>query len=301
MVSVIVPAHNEATVISGSLASYITASAGEAVELLVVCNGCTDNTAAVAAAVPGVRVMESSVASKVDAINRGLSAARGDMVVCVDADVRLSGAGIAGLVRELSKPGVLAAAPKAVMDYGGHTPWLVRAYYKLWLELPYVREGMVGCGVYALNAGGRARVGEMPDVISDDGYVRFMFNSRERALAEDVIAIVRAPRSVTGLIRIKTRSRLGRLQLRKLPRHAAASRRRWGGAIGVFGAFLLVRPRLWAYVIPYLLVNVVTRWRAYRQMSKLEDYVWERDMSTRVEETARDMRTPGIRSQGSPS
>lgn len=302
MISVIVPAHDEASVIGASLASYIAAAGGLAVEVLVVCNGCSDNTAAVAGAfagvVPAVRVLESAVASKVGAVNLGLSEARGDVVVCVDADVRLGGAGLAGLVRELSKPGVLAAAPKAVMDFGGGTPWFVRAYYKLWLELPYVREGMVGCGVYALNAGGRARVGALPNIISDDGYVRFQFNSAERVLAEDVTAIVRAPRSVMGLIRIKTRSRLGRLQLRALFGHAMAGAQRSGGAFGVLWPFLMVRPRLWPCVVPYLIVTLVTRWRAGRQFSRLAEYVWERDLSTRVAATASDVGTPGSKRHG---
>ena len=56
----------------------------------------------------------------------------------------------------------------------------VRAYYRIWLRLPYVREGMIGVGVYALSEEGRRRFGEFPEVIADDGYVRMLFSS-ERA------------------------------------------------------------------------------------------------------------------------
>ena len=42
-------------------------------------------------------------------------------------------------------------------------------------DLPYVREGMIGVGVYALSEKGPERFAEFPDVIADDGYVRMLF------------------------------------------------------------------------------------------------------------------------------
>lgn len=38
--------------------------------------------------------------------------------------------------------------------------WAVRAYYDIWLSLPYCRSGMIRAGVYALSAAGRARFGD---------------------------------------------------------------------------------------------------------------------------------------------
>ena len=78
---------------------------------------------------------------------------------------------------------------------------------------------MIGVGVYALSEEGRGRFEEFPDVIADDGYVRMLFSSSERVHVDDAPVRVYAPARVSDLMRIKTRSRLGRYQLQAaLPR-----------------------------------------------------------------------------------
>jgi hypothetical protein len=139
---------------------------------------------------------------------------------------------------------------------------------------------MIGCGVYAQSQAGRERVGQLPEVIADDGFVRASFAPHERARADDVVAIVRAPRGLRELVKIKSRSRLGYFQLSQrfggsLPGRNEKSQRAsaWSG--------LLARPGLWPCVAPYLYVNLVSRRRARRQLRSLETYVWERDESAR--------------------
>lgn len=277
-ITVVIPAHNEAAVIVETLRALT--GGGDGLEVLVVCNGCTDGTAAAAAGVAGVRVMESPVPSKVNAVNLGLREARGEVVVCVDADIRLGGAGVAGLARALERPGVLAAAPRVEMDFAPGTAWGVRAYYRVWFALPYVSEGMVGCGVYALNAAGRARIGEIPELIADDGFVRSSFAAGERVRVDETVAKVRGPRTLRDLIKIKTRSRLGGYQLRQrfpegLPGQGGGARH------GSAWAGVLMKPSLWACVPAYLYVNIVSRLRAKGQVKSLAGYVWERDESSR--------------------
>lgn len=249
-------------------------------EILVVCNGCRDNTAELAGAFPGIRVLQTPVPSKTKAINMGLRAARGADVICMDADIRLTPGSLAQLSAALGRPGVLAAAPAVRMDFAHDTSWAVRAYYRLWLWLPYVNEGMLGAGVYALNPGGRERIGELPDLIADDGFVRASFAPGERVKVDAAVSLVRAPRSLRDLIKIKTRSRLGGYQLDQrygggLPgqterrQHTSAWRR------------LLGRPDLWLCVPAYLYVNLLSRWRARRQFRAMASYVWERDESSR--------------------
>ena len=89
----------------------------------------------------------------------------------------------------------------------------VRAYYRVWTRLPYVREGMIGVGVYALSEDGRRRFEAFPDVIADDGYVRTLFDPGERVRVDDAPVRVYAPERFSDLVRIKTRSRLGRYEL----------------------------------------------------------------------------------------
>ena len=62
---VIVPAHNEEAVIGRTLRALLGSAAPGEFEVLVVCNGCTDRTAAlVRSEFPSVRVLERSEASK---------------------------------------------------------------------------------------------------------------------------------------------------------------------------------------------------------------------------------------------
>lgn len=279
-VTVIIPAHNEAAVIGECLRSLRQGSDHAGVEIIVVCNGCTDDTAVVAAREPVVRVLECPVPSKVAAINLGIKHATGEHLVVVDADIRLSGGGVRALAEALAAPGVLAAAPRAEMEFAPGTAWAVRAYYKVWFSLPYVREGMVGCGVYAIGAAGRSRVFPIPDVIADDGYVRGSFSPTSRVRVDSVVSKVRAPRTLRDLIKIKTRSRLGSYQLagrfgESLPGQHKSSE------YSLAGIGLLLRPRLWPSVVAYLHVNLVTRRRAKAQLAHIETYVWERDDSAR--------------------
>jgi len=279
-VTVIIPAHNEAAVIGECLRSLRQGSDHAGVEIIVVCNGCTDDTAVVAAREPVVRVLECPVPSKVAAINLGIQHATGEHLVVVDADIRLSGGGVRALAEAFAAPGVLAAAPRAEMEFAPGTAWAVRAYYKVWFSLPYVHEGMVGCGVYAIGAAGRSRVFPIPDVIADDGYVRGSFSPTSRVRVDSVVSKVRAPRTLRDLIKIKTRSRLGSYQLagrfgESLPGQHKSSEY----SLAVIG--LLLRPRLWPSVVAYLHVNLVTRRRAKAQLAHIETYVWERDDSAR--------------------
>src|SRR5206468_9477454 len=84
--SVVIPAHNEAAVI-GRLLTAILADAGpDEFEIVVVPNGCTDDTAAVASSF-GVRVVETEVASKVAALRLGDASVKSFPRIYVDADV----------------------------------------------------------------------------------------------------------------------------------------------------------------------------------------------------------------------
>lgn len=281
--TVIIPAHNEEAVIASCLDSLAAwrRESHSGIAIIVVCNGCDDSTATVARATGAAEVIELGMASKVLAINLGLSKAAPGPVMVMDADVRLRGAGPDVLLGALNHRGVFAAAPVAEMDYSSGASWAVRAFYRLWFSLPYVNEGMVGCGVYVLSEAARERIGLLPEVIADDGFVRACFAPAERCRVDDVVAVVRAPRTLRDLIRIKTRSRLGSYQLARLhdSRIATVPKTRRGHVwLGV-----LLSPRLWPCLAVYVFVNLVGRWRARRQlMNRLDTYVWERDESTRV-------------------
>ena len=75
----IIPAHNEASVIARTLAPLAAAAASGALEVIVVCNACTDRTArdlAPPRSFAGVTVVEIAEASKTAALNAGDSGGR---------------------------------------------------------------------------------------------------------------------------------------------------------------------------------------------------------------------------------
>src|SRR6187431_2740219 len=90
-VSIVIPAHDEESVIGRCLAALTDGAAEGELDVVVVCNGCKDGTAAAArAAAPAARVIEIEAASKPRALNAGDAAARAFPRLYVDADVVLS-------------------------------------------------------------------------------------------------------------------------------------------------------------------------------------------------------------------
>src|SRR5829696_5509012 len=113
MISIVIPAHNEANVIGRCLASLLDGAAEGELDVVVVCNGCTDATADVARrAGPAVRVIETDVPSKSNALNLGDRAARGFPRFYVDADVVVPLASVREVGRVLESGAALAAAPR---------------------------------------------------------------------------------------------------------------------------------------------------------------------------------------------
>jgi glycosyltransferase involved in cell wall biosynthesis len=279
-VSVVIPAHNEEEVIGRCLDALLSTSEPGELEIVVVCNGCTDRTADVAREYSaGVKVIETPVASKAAALNLGDSAVSGFPRFYVDADVTLPLQSVRRIAARLTNGEALAAAPAMDVDVRASS-WTVQAYYRVWADLPYVREGMVGVGVYALSEDGRRRFDEFPDVIADDGYVRMLFSSAERVRVDDAPVRVHAPSRLEDLVRIKTRSRLGRYELRKrFPKLVAGERATKSYRTAMWA--IVARPWLWPAATVYAIVVLQSRRRALKQLPSLEDYVWERDQSSR--------------------
>lgn len=278
MISIIIPAHNEEKVIGAAIGELVDGAEKGQLEVIVVCNGCSDNTAEVVASFsPAIRCIETAIASKSNALNLGDAAACGFPRFYQDADVVLTMDTVQRVVQVLQTSQFLAAAPKMQMAFG-EASWLVRAYYAVWQQLPYVREGMIGVGVYALSEDGRKRFDSFPDIIADDGYIRALFKAHERTTVETCFSMVHAPADLKGLLKIKTRSRLGNYELRrKFPELLQNEEKDYGNAI----LELAGRIALWPKIPVYLLVNLIARLRAKRHARQYGFTGWERDDSSR--------------------
>jgi hypothetical protein len=120
--SCIIPAWNEGPRIAAVL--NIIASHPLVTETIVVDDGSTDDTAAIAAAIPRVRVLRLAAnGGKTAAVARGIAAARGSFVLLVDADL----AGLTGRdIWALAAP-VLAGSADMAISLRGNAPRLWQA------------------------------------------------------------------------------------------------------------------------------------------------------------------------------
>ncbi len=188
MISVILPASNEQDWIGPCLdALFASDPVGMPAEVIVVANACRDGTVAAARARAGaaqaagwrLEVLDLPQPGKLNALNTGDAAARGDIRVYLDADVVVSRPLMAQLAAALrDAPG--AAYASGTPQIAPARSAVTRAYARFWMQLPFARSAAPGFGLFAVNAAGRARWGAFPDIISDDTYVRLLFAPSER-------------------------------------------------------------------------------------------------------------------------
>ena len=187
LVSVLLPAHDEAGYIGNCLRALLVSSpGGYRAEVIVVANACSDNTALIAQGLTeaarergwGFEVIETETSGKLNALNLAEQSAKGDILVYLDADVIVTRPLLAQLVRSLDTPipRYASGRPEVAPAQSGFT----RAYARIWQRLPFVTQGVPGFGVFAMNMAGRARWGAWPDIISDDTFARLHFAPEER-------------------------------------------------------------------------------------------------------------------------
>jgi glycosyltransferase involved in cell wall biosynthesis len=248
-------------------------------DVIVVCNGCVDETAEIARAHgAGVRVIETDVGSKVHALNLGDRAAEGFPRVYADADVRVDVESIRQLVDALNAGVALAASPVVRHDLSDCS-WAVRAFYSIDAQLPSRKETIGGSGIYALSAAGRGRFECFPDVTADDAFVRRQFAPRERTCVAAATSTVTPPANLSGLVAIKSRSHYGNYEL-------AARFPRLSGNRGASNRPALLRlmcnPARWPALAVYCYVKIVAKTKAYWRFRMKRNVAWERDDSSRV-------------------
>jgi glycosyltransferase involved in cell wall biosynthesis len=277
MISIVIPAHNESAVIARTLKAILDRSEQDELDIVVVCNGCTDGTASVARSFGSpVRVIETPVSGKTNALNLGDEAAYGFPRLYMDADIVLARDAIRELASALEDDEILAVAPTGQYDLRGCS-WLVRAFFEVRSLLPSAREGIGGSGVYALSEKGRLRFPQFPAITADDGYVRIQFQSHERKTLPFVYSTVFAPRTITDLMAQKTRAHYGSFELRQLFPGLWKNR---GESNNRSLLRLITRPQLWLRLSVYCLVMSLAR-RQARQRLESKHCHWERDNSSR--------------------
>lgn len=273
----IIPAFNEENVIGSCLAALSPAAEAGLFELLVICNGCNDRTAAVARAFGGVRVVELIQGSKTAAMNLGDALATCWPRLYLDADAVISVDGVLSVLAALRKGDVMAARPHGEMD-GRQASGPVRSYYR-------ARERIFGhvpvmwySGAFGLSRAGHERIGTFPATFADDLYVDSSFDEREKTIVQEATAVRRTPADLGSLLRVLRRHQTGTCDLvgervgsgRMVEdsgcRTATAALRTVSGPASALDATI------------FLMLSAIARFTRYKSAHP----TWERDDSSRL-------------------
>lgn len=252
--SVIVPAHDEESVLPELLHELVTVEPKAGVEVVVVCNGCSDGSAAVARRFgPSVRVIETAVGDKPHALALGDAAASYFPRFYIDADARTTVRDLKEVAAHLRQERALIAAPRLFVDTSRSGP-LVKAYYKVWMSTPWVREELVGSGVYGVSEQAHARLGGFHEGGADDLWVSAHFAVDERRSVPTATFTVPASRSLREVV--KRRARIVAANTRVLPDLPRSSRPSTPASLV---AMLKRHPQRTLHVALYVLVQAAAR------------------------------------------
>lgn len=196
-------------------------------EIVIVCNGCTDGSEEVAAELaettPNVRAFVSPEHhGKPGALNRGVEEATGEIVVFADARQRFLVDTIEQLTRALSDPDVGAASGRLIIQKAMDPAMSgVRRYWELETALRQAESatgsvvGVTGA-VYAVR---RELYQPLPpDTVLDDVLVpmRVAFQGKRVAYVRDAVAVDTPSESGGRELKRKVRTLAGNLQLLRL-------------------------------------------------------------------------------------
>ena len=275
MLTVIIPAYNEEKCIERTLSELTNFSSLE-VEVIVLPNGCVDNTAEfVRAKFPSFKVVELDTGSKILAINKGLEIAQFEHVLVQDADVIISTESIRSILKFIESEQYLFASPTTKIVQDGS--FLTNMYYSFLKLTPAYRVGMVNSGAYLISPQARDILGKFPQVIADDGYVKGTLGSANLATIPSCYSVVMSPRTIWSLIKIKTRSKLGNMELKK----KFTSPTTGGNSFSSLFKIAIKEKALFQFLIYATVISIAT-FRAKLQIKKLKTIKWERDESTRI-------------------
>ena len=209
--SIIIPAHDEAAGIRRCLDALFAGTAPAELDVIVVANGCADDTAELArASGHPVRVIELEAPSKPAALRAGDEAALTLPRIYLDADVVLPGASARAVLERL-RAGAIAARPPIRYDSSAASP-PVRSYYRARSRVPALLQSLWGAGVYGLSESGRSRFGAFPDVVADDLWVDRQFAPDEIEIVDCAPVVVAVPRRARDLVRVLRRTYRGKAE-----------------------------------------------------------------------------------------
>jgi glycosyltransferase involved in cell wall biosynthesis len=281
MTSVIIAAHNEASLIGRCLDALIGQESGNGPpDITVVANGCTDATAALARQY-GARVVEIDEANKASALNIGDTVASGFPRIYLDADIEVPPGAITALAQALAEAKeCLVAVPRRRMEVTARPP-AVKAYYAINTRLQAFQNGLFGRGMIAMSERGRARFQVFPTMVADDLFLDSLFAPAEKLSVDSVEVVVETPWRTSDLIRRLTRVRRGNAAMREAARRGmVAASVRDADRFDWLRSVVLPQPQLAPAGVVYAAISLLAAILA-RLEPPSRDHYWARDDSTR--------------------
>ena len=218
--TIIIPAHNEASVI-GRLLTALGDDYGPLLDVIVVANGCTDDTVGVATAFAddaaargmSVRVIDLPEPSKAAALAAGNDLADPSLPRSfVDADLVISGHDLVVLADQLTRQGLLAVGPERIMVMD-EASWVVRSYTRAWERLPQVANDLFGRPMVVSAAAYHDRLEHKGIPMSDDLAFSEAFGPDERAVVPGTFVQIRTARTARTLLSRRVRIHMGNTHL----------------------------------------------------------------------------------------
>lgn len=221
MLSILIPANNEAAHIGPCLTAVLASDGLKVAQIVVVANGCEDDTVQIAegfrtqAELRGwtLTVLDLPALGKMGALNAADDAASFGSRAYLDADVLVDPALMGQIAEALSADAPRYASGKLRLAQA--KTWATRAYARTYSKVPFITHGVPGAGLFAVNTAGRARWQEFPGIISDDTFVRLNFTPEERIgtdagydwpLVEGIAALIKVRRRQNaGVEEVKAR------------------------------------------------------------------------------------------------
>lgn len=276
--SIVIPAHNEESVIGRTLDALAVGDMLRGVEVVVACNGCTDDTHAVAArhgAPLGALVIDVPVASKQAALNAADACCRSLPRMYLDADVVASAETARRVLTALARGPLVAGRPPLEYDTA-QASTLVRAFYRARARTPALMSSLWGAGCYAVSEQGRSRWAQFPLHAADDLLVANLFTDTEAALIDAPPVQVTTPRTARSLLTTLRRVYGARAVHADLPVTAQPS-----GAAGSFRDLLRSNRSPSHWVDAGVYVGFALAARAWLLAKRRRPDTWERDRSSR--------------------
>jgi len=224
-VTVLIPAHNEESVIVQTVSSVLLSDLKD-LHIIVVNDGSTDRTGELLETnfshEPRVRIIHQVNRGKAAALNAAMSLADTEIVVTIDADTEIEANAIGKLVRHFSDPTVGAVAGN--VKVGNRSRWLTR-----WQALEYITSqnmekrafDLLNCitvvpgalGAWRKKAIGAAG-GITADTVAEDADLTIAIRRLGWRVSydEEAIAWTEAPETAGQLIRQRFRWTFGTLQ-----------------------------------------------------------------------------------------